>query len=82
MANAINYREELLKELTDIPEEFIPSLLDQVKVFKVALKGRMNNKKSPTRRLMKLAGSLENPDGLTAREYKQKAVDDFLSDFK
>ncbi len=82
MANAINYREELLKELTDIPEEFMPSLLDQVKVFKGALKRRMTNKKSPTRRLMKLAGSLENPDGLTAREYKEKAVDDFLSDFK
>ncbi len=36
MGKAIDSREELLKELIDIPEEFIPSLLEHVKVFKKA----------------------------------------------
>ena len=78
MAKAINYREELFKELLDIPEEFMPSMLEYVKVFKNALKRKVNRKISPTRRLLKLSGNLENPEGLSAKEYKKHVVDDYL----
>ena len=78
----MSYKEEVVKEITEIPEEFIPLILEQVKAFKNNLKKRSNNKKSPTKRLLNLAGSLENPENLSAKKYKQKAINEYLKNYK
>ena len=81
MANVMSYREKVVKEIVDIPEEFIPLILAQVKAFKNNLKRRSNNIQSTTMRLLNLAGSLENPENLSTKEYKRKAVDEYLSKY-
>ena len=82
MGNVMSYKEEVVKEITEIPEEFIPLILEQVKAFKNNLKRGINNKKSPTKRLLNLAGSLENPESLSAKEYKQKTINERLKNYK
>jgi hypothetical protein len=75
----INYREELLKEITDIPEEIIPSIFEQIKIIKRNFIKKTIKSASPTRRLLNLSGALENPDRLNARQYKRKVVEDYIS---
>lgn len=79
MAHVISSRQKVLKEIADIPDEFMPFVLEQIKVYKETLKKKGNSKESPVKRLLKLAGTLENPDGLNAKQYKQKVVDEYLS---
>jgi hypothetical protein len=66
-------------EIADIPDEFIPFILKQVKDFKKSFIKKSNRKKSPTNQLLKLAGILENPKGLSVKQYKENVVDEYLS---
>jgi hypothetical protein len=79
MNNVIDDRQRVLMEIADIPDEFIPFILKQVKAYKESLIKKNNRKKSPTSRLLKLAGILENPKGLSAKQYKETVVDEYLS---
>ncbi len=79
MNSAINYREMVLKELTEIPEEFIPFLFQQIKAYNEGLKSKKNNGHSPATRLLNLAGTLENPERLNAKQYKKKIVEEYLA---
>jgi len=90
MADAMNYRELVLQELSDIPEEFIPLVFEQIRVFKRTVAQRMNQNispaspspSSPVQRMLNLAGTLENPQGLTAKQYKKAVVDEYFSRHK
>jgi len=75
--SAVNYRAMVLKELTKVPEEFIPFIFEQIRAYNEGLKRKKIKKKSPTKRLMDLAGALENPDHLNAKQYKKKIVDEY-----
>jgi hypothetical protein len=66
-------------EIADIPDEFIPFILKQVKAYKKSLIKKSTRKKSPANRLLKLAGILENPKGLSVKQYKETVVDEYLS---
>jgi hypothetical protein len=79
MAIAASYRQEILKELADIPDEFIPFILAQIKSYKETFRKKGKSKESPTKRLLKLSGTLENPLGLSAKQYKRKVVEDYIS---
>ncbi len=79
MDHVSDYKEKVIRELNEIPDEFIPFILEQVKAYKGNLKARKNNKQSPTKRLINLAGALENPEGLNAKQYKKKIVEEYLS---
>lgn len=79
MDNTIDIRKEILKEITDIPEEFIPFIFEQIKALKKSLRTKSAKKNSPCRRLLKLAGSLDNPQNLSAKEYKKQVVNEYLS---
>lgn len=80
VAHAVTYRDAIIKEINDIPDEFIPVVLEEVKSFKNSLKFKRNTgRKSPTKRLLDLAGSLENPEKLSAKEYKRQAIEEYLS---
>jgi hypothetical protein len=72
-------RKRVLMEIADIPDEFIPFILKQVKAYKDSLTKRGNRKKSPAKRLLKLAGVLENSKGLSVAQYKETVVDEYLS---
>ncbi|HLP47637.1 MAG TPA: hypothetical protein VK469_16955 [Candidatus Kapabacteria bacterium] len=77
--SAVNYRAMVLKELTKVPEEYIPFIFEQIRAYNESLKRKKIKKKSPTKRLMDLAGALENPDHLNAKQYKKKIVDEYLA---
>lgn len=77
--SAANYREMVLKELSKVPEEFVPFVFEQIKAYNRGLKRKKTNSQSPVTRLMNLAGALENPGRLTARQYKKKVVDEYLT---
>lgn len=79
MNNIIDDRQRVLMEIADIPDEFIPFILKQVIAYKKFLIKKSNRKKSPTNRLLKLAGILENPIGLSVKQYKETVVDEYLS---
>jgi len=79
MNTAMNYREMVLKELTEIPEEFIPFVFEQIRAYNESLKSKKINGHSPANRLLSLAGALENPGRLNARQYKKKIVDEYLA---
>jgi hypothetical protein len=79
MNNVIDDRQRVIMEIADIPDEFIPFILKQVRAYKESLIKKGNRKKSPTNRLLKLAGILENPKGLSVKQYKETVVDEYLS---
>jgi hypothetical protein len=79
MNNVIDDRQRVLMEIADIPDEFIPFILKQVKAYKKSLIKKSTRKKSPANRLLKLAGILENPKGLSVKQYKETVVDEYLS---
>jgi len=79
MNNVIDDRQRVLREIAEIPDEFIPFILKQVKAYKKSLLKKSNCKKSPTNRLLKLAGKLENPKGLSVKHYKETVVEEYLS---
>ncbi len=72
--SAVNYRAMVLKELTKVPEEFIPFIFEQIKAYNDGLKRKKINRQSPTKRLLDLAGALENPERLNAKQYKKKTL--------
>ncbi len=78
MNSVANYREMVLKELTEIPEKFIPFVFEQIKAYNESLKSKKINRPSPAKRLLSLAGTLENPERLNAKQYKKKIVDEYL----
>ena len=73
-SSALNYRAMVLKELTKVPEEFIPFIFEQIKAYNDGLKRKKTKRESPTRRLMDLAGALENPEHLNAKQYKSRSI--------
>jgi len=77
--NVLDYRQRVLREIADIPDEFIPFFLEQVKIYKQSLGKIRKHKNSPTGRLLKLAGVLENKEGLSVNQYKEAAVDEYLA---
>jgi hypothetical protein len=79
MDHVINYREAVLKEIIDIPEEFIPIIFEQIRAIKKTLKKKTGKTVSPTRRLLNLSGALKNPDGLSAKQYKRQVVDEYFA---
>lgn len=79
MNNIIDDRQRVLMEIADIPDEFIPFILKQVKAYKKSLIKKSTRKKSPANRLLKLAGILENPKGLSLKQYKETVVEEYLS---
>lgn len=80
MNEVINDRQRVLLEIADIPDEFIPFILRQVKAYKDSLNNKKNNrKKSPAKRLLKLSGILENSRGLNVKQYKVAVVDEYVS---
>ncbi len=81
MNNVISDRQRVLREIADIPDEFIPFILKQVKAYKdsLVMVKRGNRKISPAGRILKLAGVLENPKGLNVDRYKEAVVDEYLA---
>jgi len=79
MNNVIDDRQRVLMEIADIPDEFIPFILKQVKAYKKSFIKKSTRKKSPANRLLKLAGILENPKGLSAKQYTEAVVEEYLS---
>jgi hypothetical protein len=68
-------KKRVVDELADLPEEFFPLLFEQIRAYKQIIKIRKKSKMSPVKRLLKLAGSLENPEGLSAREFKKRTIE-------
>ena len=79
MSRVMDDRQRVLREIAGIPDEFIPFFLKLVNAYKKSVIKKSNRKKSPTNRLLKLAGTLENPGGLSAKQYKEAVVDEYLS---
>ncbi len=77
--NVLNARQRVINEIADIPDEFIPFIFTQVKTLKESIIKKNNIKKSPTGRLLKLSGTLENPKGLSVKRYKETVADEYLS---
>jgi len=73
MALAHAYKKLIVDEIYNIPEEFLPSVL-QILQFIRKISAKKKKKESPTDRLLKLADTMENPDKLNARDYKKKVV--------
>ncbi|MCK4762598.1 MAG: hypothetical protein KAW12_10415 [Candidatus Aminicenantes bacterium] len=68
-----NYKTRILDEINNIPEEYFPSIFQILQSIK-NISGKKKQGNSPTRRLLKLAGTLENPAGLSAKEYKKQVI--------
>jgi hypothetical protein len=75
----IDNRQLVLREIADLPDEFIPFILKIVRAYKESIIKKSSRKKSPTKRLLSLAGVLENPGGLSVKQYKEIAVDEYFS---
>ncbi len=79
MNEVTDARKRVLMEIADIPDEFIPFILKQVKAYKDSLTKKSSRKKSPAKRLLKLAGVLEKSKGLSVKQYKETIIDEYLS---
>lgn len=79
MNEVINDRQQVVLELADIPDKFIPFILRQVKAYKDSLNKKNKRTKSPAKRLLKLAGILDNSRGLSVKQYKASVVDEYVS---
>jgi hypothetical protein len=79
MNSVADYRQTILSEIADIPDEFIPFFLEQVRAYKHSLGKIGKRKKSPAQRLLKLAGALENPNGLSINQYKEAVIEEYLA---
>lgn len=77
MAVTIDYKTMILKEISNIPEEYFPSIFQILQSIQNISRKKIK-KESPTDRLLKLAGALENPGKLSAKEFKQKTVSEHL----
>ncbi len=73
MALAQEYKKMIVDEIYNIPEEYLPSVFQILQSIK-KISGKKKKIDSPTEGLLKLAGTLENPDNLNAKDYKKKLV--------
>jgi hypothetical protein len=66
------------KVMVDISSKDMTVEEKQDRVEKASMEKKVQNN-SPVQRLLNLAGKLENPEGLNARQYKQKIIKEYLS---
>jgi len=77
MALAQDYKKMIADEIYNIPEEYLPSVFQILQSIK-EISGKKKKIIFPAERLLKLAGTLDNPGKLNARAYKKKLAFEHL----
>ncbi len=63
------YKEMVIEEIYSMPEEYLPSIFQIIQSLK-SIGKKKKYKKSSSERLLEMAGSLENPDNLNVKDFK------------